>query len=113
MPRNDIRYFDRYSRTVKTEQVYGRGWMSLIYGNPVGRLALWLVVRRAFFSRWYGGKMKKRSSAVRVLPFIVEYNIDVDDFAKSAFDYKSFNEFFCRALKPEARPIAPGDDVAV
>jgi phosphatidylserine decarboxylase len=39
--------------------------------------------------------------------------VDVDEFAKSAFDYKNFNEFFYRALKPEARPIAPGDRVAV
>ena len=37
----------------------------------------------------------------------------MDEFAKSAFDYKSFNDFFCRALKPSARPIAPGEKVAV
>jgi phosphatidylserine decarboxylase len=48
-----------------------------------------------------------------VLPFITKYNIDVEDFAKSAFDYQTFNEFFYRALKPEARPIAPGAGVAV
>ncbi|MFA5058926.1 MAG: archaetidylserine decarboxylase, partial [Opitutaceae bacterium] len=34
-------------------------------------------------------------------------------FAKSAFSFKTFNEFFHRALKPGVRPIAPGDDVAV
>ena len=37
----------------------------------------------------------------------------VDEFAKSPFDYKTFNEFFYRALKPESRPIAPGEKVAV
>jgi phosphatidylserine decarboxylase len=108
-----IRYFDRSSRTVKTEKIYGEAWMRLIYGNPLGRMALWLVVRRAFFSRFYGWKMNWRSSALQVLPFIAKYNVDVDEFAKSAFDYKTFNEFFCRALKPSARPIAPGDKVAI
>jgi len=108
-----IRYFDRYSRTVKTEQIYGEAWMRLIYGNPLGRMALWLVVRRTIFSHLYGLKMKNRASALRVLPFITKYNLDVDEFAKSAFDYKSFNDFFCRALKPSARPIAPGEKVAV
>jgi phosphatidylserine decarboxylase len=57
--------------------------------------------------------MKRPASALLVIPFIAKYDIDVDDFAKSAFDYKSFNEFFCRALKPQARPIAQGARVAV
>ncbi len=108
-----VRYYDRASRTLKTEKVYGERWLRLIYGNPAGRLAAWLLVRRAVFSIWYGWNMKKRKSAVRVLPFIVKYEIDVEDFAKSAFDFKSFNDFFCRSLKPEARPIAAGERVAV
>jgi phosphatidylserine decarboxylase len=107
------RYFDRYTRTLKVEEVYGERWLRLAYGNPLGRLAVWLIVRRAIFSRWYGWKMNWRSSALRVLPFIAKYNVDVDEFAKSAFDYKTFNEFFYRALKPESRPISPGARVAV
>jgi phosphatidylserine decarboxylase len=108
-----VRYFDRASRTLKTEKVYGEMWLRLVYGNPAGRLAAWLLVRRAIFSIWYGWNMKKKKSAVRVLPFIVKYEIDVEEFAKSAFDFKSFNDFFCRSLKPEARPIAAGERVAV
>ena len=53
------------------------------------------------------------NSSNRVLPFIAKYNVDVDEFTKSAFDYRTFNEFFYRALKPEARPIAAGETVAV
>ncbi len=108
-----IRYFDRHTRELKTERVYGERWMRLAYGNPAGRMAVWLIARRAFFSRWYGWKMKKRDSALRILPFIASYNVDVDEFAKSAFDFKTFNEFFCRALKPGARPISPGENVAI
>lgn len=113
MPSEPIRYFDRYARTVKTEQVFGEKWLRYAYENPTGRFFVWLLARRALFSQWYGRKMNKRSSALRVLPFITKYGLDVDEFAKSAFDYKTFNEFFYRALKPEARPIAPGEQVAV
>src|SRR6185436_577987 len=60
-----------------------------------------------------GYKMNQPESALRVLPFISDYGLDVDEFAKSAFDFKTFNEFFFRALKPEARPIAPGENIAV
>ena len=113
MSAEPIRFFHRYRKVVETERVYGERWMRLAYENPVGRFFVWLLARRAVFSRWYGYKMKKPESALRVLPFISKYDIDVDEFVKSPFDYKTFNEFFYRALKPEARPIAAGDRVAV
>ncbi len=113
MAAQPIRYFHRRTRVVETEQVFGERWVRFAYENPAGRFFVWLAARRAFFSQWYGRKMNKRESALQVLPFIADYGINVDEFAKSAFDYKTFNEFFYRALKPEARPIAPGDDVAV
>ena len=108
-----IRFYHRYKKTIEVEQVYGERWLRLAYENPVGRFFVWMLARRAFFSRWYGYKMNKRVSALQVIPFIARYNIDVDEFTKSAFDYKTFNEFFYRALKPDARPIAPGENVAV
>ena len=108
-----IRYFDRATGALQTERIYSERWLRFAYGNPAGRLAVWLLVRRAWFSRWYGWKMNKRSSALRIIPFIAEFDVDVDEFAKSAFDYKSFNEFFYRALKPGARPVAAGERVAV
>ncbi|MEY4939591.1 MAG: hypothetical protein RIQ93_1326 [Verrucomicrobiota bacterium] len=113
MPAEPIRYFDRYARTVKTEKVFGEKWVRLAYENPGGRLMVWAMVRRAWFSRWYGFRMNKTVSSLRIMPFITEYDIDVDEFAKSPFDYKTFNEFFYRALKPEARPIAPAPELAV
>jgi phosphatidylserine decarboxylase len=108
-----IRVYNRYTKKTEVERVFGEGWLRFAYENPVGRFFVWLLARRAIFSRWYGYKMNKRTSALRVLPFIAEYGIDVDEFAKSAFDYKTFNDFFYRALKPGVRPIAPGDKVAV
>jgi phosphatidylserine decarboxylase len=113
MPAQPIRYYDRYERALKIEQIYGEGWLRFAYGNPLGRAAVWLLARRAWFSQWYGRKMTKHESALEILPFITRYGLDVDEFLKSPFDYKTFNEFFYRALKPAARPIAPGDNVAV
>lgn len=133
MPAAPIRYLDRASGSVKTEQIYGEKWLRFAYENPAGRFFVWLAARRAFFSRWYGWRMNMgalsdsemrvfqllrmmfggRDSSSYVLPFITKYNLDVDEFAKSPFDYKTFNEFFYRALKPSARPIAEGARVAV
>jgi phosphatidylserine decarboxylase len=113
MAAEPIRFFHRYHKAVETEKVFGESWLRFAYENPAGRFFVWLLARRKIFSWWYGRKMNKKVSALRVLPFITAYDIDVDEFAKSAFDFKTFNEFFYRALKPEARPIAPGDRVAV
>lgn len=113
MSASPIRYYDRYQKTLREEQIFGEKWLRFAYENPVGPFFVWLLARRALFSKFYGWKMNKAESALRVLPFISRYGLDVDEFAKRAFDYKSFNDFFYRALKPAARPIAAGDETAV
>ena len=113
MSAEPIRYYDRYARTLKIERVFGEKWLRLAYENPAGRGFVWLFARRAIFSRWYGRKMNRKVSSLQIVPFIAEYDLNVDEFARSPFDYRNFNEFFYRALKPEARPIAPGANVAV
>jgi phosphatidylserine decarboxylase len=113
MPAAPIRFYHRYKKAHEVEQVFGESWLRFAYENPAGRFFVWLLARRAIFSRWYGYRMNKRASALRVIPFISQYGIDVDEFAKSPFDYKTFNDFFYRALKPESRPIAAGEKVAV
>src|SRR6185503_16751057 len=82
MPAEPIRYYDRYSRTVKTEQIFGEKWLRRAYGNPAGRFFVWLLARRAVFSHWYARKMNKTVSSLQIMPFIAEYDIDVDEFAK-------------------------------
>jgi phosphatidylserine decarboxylase len=113
MPARQIRFFNRYKKTIETEQIYGEVWLRFTYENPLGWFFLWLLVKRAIFSRWYGHRMRKPESALLILPFISQYSIDVDEFEKSPFDYKTFNEFFYRTLKPVARPITPGENVAI
>lgn len=113
MSSEPIRFYHRYKKTIETEKVFGERWLRFAYENPVGKFFVWLLARRKIFSWWYGRKMNHRYSANRILPFIAAYDIDADEFAKSPFDYKTFNEFFYRALKPEARPIAEGESVAV
>jgi phosphatidylserine decarboxylase len=108
-----IRYHDRQRNTLATEQVYGERWLRLAYETAAGRLAVGLLLKRAVFSRWYGRRMGRPASAARVAPFIRDYGLDAAEFARAPADFTSFNEFFCRALKPGARPIAAPDDPRV
>jgi phosphatidylserine decarboxylase len=113
MPAEPIRYFNRARKTVETERIYGESWLRWTYESGLGRMALNLLVKRRLVSAYYGWRMNWRYSAQKILPFIADYNLDVDEFAKSPFAYKTFNQFFYRALKPGARPIAAGERVAV
>ncbi|MBC8127098.1 MAG: phosphatidylserine decarboxylase [Gloeobacteraceae cyanobacterium ES-bin-144] len=100
-----IRYFNRITGKLETEQVYGEGFLRWTYGHPLGAIALCAFVKRPFFSAWYGRRMDKPESAARIAPFIQRYGLDPLDFADSPESFGSFNEFFFRKLRPEARPI--------
>lgn len=100
-----IRYFNRETGKTEIEKVYGEGFLRWTYGHPAGALALWGFVKRPFFSAWYGRRMSTPESAARVAPFIERYGLDAADFADKPEDFASFNEFFYRKLKPEARPV--------
>jgi phosphatidylserine decarboxylase len=113
MPAQSIQFYNRYTQSLQTEDVYGEAWLRFAYENPAGRLMVWALAKRKLFSAYFGWRMNWKYSAHKVLPFIVKYDLDVDEFAKKAYDYSTFNEFFSRALKKGVRPIAEGDDVAV
>jgi phosphatidylserine decarboxylase len=113
MSAEPIRFYNRYTQTTETELVYGEPWLRWTYETALGRFSTWALIKRAVFSHWYGWRMDRPISAQRVLPFIANYNLNVDEFADSPLSFKTFNAFFYRGLKPSARPIAPGDEVAV
>ena len=105
-----VTFFNRYSQKMETEAIYGESYLKFIYGNPLGKLALWAAVKRSFFSKWYGSRMSAQSSAKKISPFISDYNLDSSQFVDSLENFKSFNDFFSRKLKSSSRPIHGTDD---
>ena len=101
-----IRYFNRHTGQMETEQVYGEGFLKFSYANPLGALPLHVMVKRAAFSKWYGKRMDDPATKAKVAPFIRQYGMNPSEFADAPESYRTFNEFFYRKLKPEARPIA-------
>ena len=103
-----IRYMHRYDGCIRNEKVYGQKWLNLIYGSPLGVFPLWVAIKRAWFSRWYGRKMSRPESKSKIPDFIREYDLDVSEFAAPPNSFLSFNEFFSRKLKADARPVCEG-----
>ena len=107
-----IQFRNRYTGKLETEKIYGEGSLRFVYENPLGQIALAAAIRRAWFSRYYGHRMDKPETRAKVGPFIREFGVDPDEFLDSPDSFGSFNEFFYRKLRPEARPIAGGDGIA-
>ena len=105
-----IKYIDRETGQVQIENVYGEKWLDWLYHNPIGEATLWTIAKRKIVTSLYGDQMEKPASADKIAPFIEEYDVDITIAQKQNF--KSFNDFFIRQLKPEARPIV-SDSLAV
>ena len=106
-----IYYLNRESGEIEKEKVYGEGFLRWAYGNPLGKLALHSFVKRPFFSKWYGRKMDQPKTTSKIDPFLKTYGLDPADFIKAPDEFASFNDFFYRKLKPDARPIAQSEVV--
>lgn len=105
-----IKYVDRETGQVLIENVYGEKWLDWLYHNPVGEATLWTIAKRKLITSLYGDEMEKPASADKIVPFVKEYGVDLSIAEKQNFT--SFNDFFIRKLKPEARPIV-ADSLAV
>ncbi|MBI2742793.1 MAG: phosphatidylserine decarboxylase [Chlamydiales bacterium] len=114
----EIHYIDRLTKREEREEVYGRFYIETLYGNGwisklLSLLFLIPTVYCSCFSRLYGSFQKSRLSRYKIRPFIEKYKVDEKEFLEPTDSFSSFNDFFIRKLKPSARPMAPGDEVAV
>ena len=104
----NIQYIDRQTGEIKTENPPAEGLLKFLYDHPFGKRAILPIAKRKFISTLYGRIMDKPSSTKRIQGFIDQHQIDMTASQKSVSDFTSFNDFFYRKLKPEARPIGKG-----
>lgn len=101
-------YFDRYSESLCREEIYGEKALRWAYETRAGRFCLELFIKRLLFSRLYGLWADSKVSAKEIGRFIDRFAVDSGEFLEPVGSYQTFNEFFYRRLRPEARPIAAG-----
>ncbi|MEZ5385325.1 MAG: phosphatidylserine decarboxylase [Prosthecobacter sp.] len=113
MPAKPITFFNRLTQRIETEAVYGEGFLRFAYENPFGGIPLHSLVKRAAFSNWYGRRMDAPASRSKIAPFLQTYDVDTGEFADAPDSFRTFNEFFYRKLRPQARPISAGESEVV
>lgn len=113
-----LRYIDRQTHQEVTEKVYGEFFINLLYGSSLlSKILSFILVplfsRWIFLSKLYGALQKSRCSRRKIIPFIQKFQVDSSEFLDHIESYQSFNDFFIRKLKTSARPITPGEEIAI
>ncbi|MDD4149781.1 MAG: phosphatidylserine decarboxylase [Bacteroidales bacterium] len=110
-PQAPIQYYDRESGLLETEKVAAEKYLVWLYNNPVGEATLWALVKRKVVSSIYGNMMDRPSSTKKIQDFVEDFDIDMSSVQKQEFN--SFNDFFTRELKNNARPVDTTSTIAV
>lgn len=113
-----IIYLDRLTKEKREEKVYGKFFIDLLYKDTflsrvISFVVLPLTAKVSFFSKLYGFFQKTSISRCKIIPFIQKFNIDTSEFLEPVSHFRSFNDFFIRRLKPEARPIVQEENRAI
>ena len=104
---SQIKFINRSTGSIEIETPPAEKWLKFIYGNPLGQLSLLPLVKRKFLSQWYGKRMNQAASAQKIAAFVQDLKIDMSEAQEPLANYQTFNEFFYRKLKPQARPLGP------
>ena len=104
----EIKYIDRENKKIHIEHPPVEGLLKFLYNNPVGNKTILPIVKRKLITEWYGRMMDKPSSIKKIKSFVDNFQININELEKRIEEFKSFNDFFCRKLKPNARKIGNG-----
>jgi phosphatidylserine decarboxylase len=107
MPPTSVEFRDRASGRLVREPIEGERLMRWLYETPLGFKALHLFVVRPALSNLFGWWMSQPRSAKGLPGFVARCGIKLEEAEHPLEAYGSFNAFFERKLKPEARPWDP------
>lgn len=107
------KFVDRLTNRTVTEPVCYEKIMFFLYDSRLGNKIARVLSQSVIFSRIYGWLQKRSWTKKKIEKFVRANQICVKDFKKALGEFSSFNDFFTRELREEARPVAEGERVCV
>lgn len=99
-----MRYCDRHGDFAGEETGQDR-LLEYLYGTWAGRRLVCFLIRPSV-SRLGGRMLNTRFSSLLIQPFVRRTGIRLEEYEKqSPKEYRSYNEFFCRKVRRDCRPI--------
>ena len=100
----DIYYINRETNEKCKETVMGEGFIKWAYLSLSGKLFSSFIFQYSFLSKILGKYFDTKFSKSKIQKAIDELDIDTSEFLNTVDSFSSFNSFFYRKLKSEARP---------
>lgn len=97
---------DRQTGEPFEETVLGEKWLRWAYQDSRSTLLERILFRSTVVSKLMGMWYDSPLSRGKIDPVIEELSIDAGEFAHPKESFRSFNEFFIRELRPDARPFS-------
>lgn len=102
-----ILLYNRQTSALEEETIFEKAVMEFFYGSRLGFWISEVLLKRRLATEVYARTQHSPSSLAKIKTFIENNNINTDELERPVSSFKTFNEFFIRKLKPEARPIDP------
>lgn len=106
-----VKLYNRQSGKYEQEKVYREWVLKYLYETRPGKAGLELLLKRKMISSLCGFLCDSRISAKRIPGFIDSFDIDMSLCEKAVEEFKNFNEFFIRKLRPDSRPFAKNPEL--
>jgi phosphatidylserine decarboxylase len=104
----EIYFIDRKTQERRKEKIYCESALRFLYGSPLGRVINEGLSKSPLFSKLFGWWQRCPHTKRKIAPFVSEYGINAAECEYPLEDYPSFDAFFSRRLKKEARPLGSG-----
>jgi len=104
----EIKFINRATGKTELETPPAEGLLKFLYDTPFGKVTVLPLAKRKFFSATIGKKMNKAKSVKKIAGFVRTMKIDMSESQMNINEFTSFNDFFYRKLKPNARSIGNG-----
>lgn len=115
---NDLKIKDRETGLIVEEAVpmYVKVALKVLFGSTISRAMSTTGSSKGIMEKLsikQGKKFDNPKSAEEIPGFVQLHNLNLEEVLKPLADFKTFNEFFARELKPNCRPIASPEDPKV
>ncbi|MBI6547024.1 MAG: phosphatidylserine decarboxylase [Cyanobacteria bacterium NC_groundwater_1444_Ag_S-0.65um_54_12] len=104
--RTAVHYRIRQTGEVVSEPVFAEAALRWFYESRTGAWLFERFLNNGFISWLYGKWQERPASRRQIRAFATTYGINLAELELPVDSYPSFNAFFCRRLKPGARPFA-------
>ncbi|MFZ0566038.1 MAG: phosphatidylserine decarboxylase [Chlamydiales bacterium] len=111
--KDPIYFINRETGKKEEEKIFYESTLRFLYNSRIGQFFAIAAAKVPLFSYLYGWWQQRSFSKRKIASFVERYEVNPSEFEKSLDQFTSFNDFFSRRLKAEARPIKGGENSAI